>query len=140
VLDGLRRPKPGWQALVEACKPLIVVADQLPAEVKATDVLSLAVHVVNDTRVATGELRVHARVMGPDGEVIYRQGWTGTAEADECVLVGHLKVKVPQGCLGTLTLELTLKGLASFAETGNDDSDTAAAVVLATNRYTTKIV
>jgi len=140
VLDGLRRPKPGWQALVEACKPLIVVADQLPAEVKATDVLSLAVHVVNDTRVAIGELRVHARVMNPDGEVIYRQGWTGTAEADECVLVGHLKVKVPQGCLGTLTLELTLKGLASFAETGNDDSDAAAAVVLATNRYTTKIV
>ncbi len=137
VLDGLRRPKPGWQALVEACKPLIVVADQLPAEVRASDTLALAVHVMNDTREATGELRLHARIVDSGGDVIYRQGWTGTADADECVLVGHLELEVPQNCLGTLTLELTLKG---FAEGGAEVSGSAEWVVLATNRYTTRVV
>ena len=67
VLDGLRRPKPGWWALVEACRPLIVVADQLPESVRAGDYLDLAVHVVNDTRADVPGMQVQARMLGPDG-------------------------------------------------------------------------
>ena len=90
VLDGLRRPKPGWWALVEACRPLIVVADQLPESVRAGEVLDLAVHVVNDTRADVPDMQVQARMLGPDGRVVREHRWEGTARADDCVLVGRL--------------------------------------------------
>ena len=132
VLDGLRRPKPGWRALVDACRPLIVVADPLPESVRPGEVLDLAVHVVNDARASTGELRVHARVAGPDGAVIREQRWAGTAGTDDCVLVGRLEVMVPAvSRVGTLAVELTLTGPG-----GPDDQPE----VIATNRYTTVIL
>ena len=65
LLDGLRRPKPGWQALVDACRPLIAVADPLPASVRGGDRLDLAVHVINDTRADVDGIQVRARVLGP---------------------------------------------------------------------------
>lgn len=131
VLDGLRRPKPGWWALVEACRPLVVVADQLPESVRAGEVLNLAVHVVNDTRADVPGMQVQARVVGPDGAVIRQQRWGGTAGADDCVLVGWLSVVVPAVTrVGPLAVELTLTGPA-----GTDGQPEA----LATNRYTTVI-
>ncbi|MCY4068702.1 MAG: hypothetical protein OXE79_06335 [Acidimicrobiaceae bacterium] len=129
VLDGLRRPKPGWRALVEACKPLIVMADLLPTEVRASDTLTLAVHVVNDTRTAVEALRVDARVTDSAGESMHRQSWTGAVGADECALVGRLKLQIPQDCRGAVTLELTLS-----------DDGGSEPVVLSTNRYTTTVV
>ena len=129
VLDGLRRPKPGWQALVDACRPVIVTADPLPAWVRGGDRLELAVHVVNDTRTDVDDLRVHARVTGPGGAVISEQHWEGAAGADDCVLVGRIEALIPEGIEpGRLTVELTL--------TGGPESDQGPAVA-ATNRYTT---
>ena len=131
VLDGLRRPKPGWRSLVDACRPLIVVADPLPESVRAGEVFDLAVHVVNDARTGTGELQVQARVVGPDGTVIRSQRWGGTAGADDCVLVGRLVVLVPAVTrAGTLAVELALTGPAGPG--GRPET-------LATNRYTTVI-
>jgi beta-mannosidase len=125
VLDGLRRPKPGWWALVEACLPLVVVADQLPESVRAGDYLDLAVHVVNDTRTDVPDMQVQARMLGPGGRVVREHRWEGTARADDCVLVGRLSVVVPVVAQpGPLTVELTLAG---------DGSQ------VATNRYTTVI-
>ena len=97
VLDGLRRPKPGWQALVDSCRPLLVVADPLPASVRAGDRLSLAVHVVNDSRQDVDGMQVRARVIGPDGAVCSDQRWKGSAPADECVAVGRIDTLVPSG-------------------------------------------
>ena len=132
VLDGLRRPKPGWQALVEACGPVIVTADPLPAWVRGGDRLELAVHVVNDTRVNVDDLRVHARVVGPGGAAISEQRWEGTAGADDCVLVGYIDVDLPAGVApGQLAVELTLAG--------GPESDHGAAVAAA-NRYSTPII
>ena len=132
VLDGLRRPKPGWWALVEACRPLIVVADQLPESVRAGDYLDLAVHVVNDTRADMPGMQVQARMLGPDGRVVREHRWEGTARADDCVLVGRLSVVVPVVAQpGRLTVELTL--------TGPPDPD-GQSEAIATNRYTTVIV
>ena len=129
VLDGLRRPKPGWQALVDACRPVIVTADPLPAWVRGGDRLELAVHVVNDTRTDVDDLRVHARVTGPGGVAISEQRWEGAAGADDCVLVGHIEALIPEGIEpARLTVELTL--------TGGPESDHGPAVA-ATNRYTT---
>ena len=131
VLDGLRRPKPGWWALVDACRPLVVVADLLPASVRPGELLDLAVHVVNDSRADTGELQVQARVAGPGGAVVREQRWAGTARADDCVLVGRVAVTVPAGVRGgTLALDLTVTGA------GGPDNQPA---VIATNRYTTVI-
>ena len=97
VLDGLRRPKPGWQALVDACRPLVAAADPLPASVQGGDRLDLAVHVVNDTRSDMDEIPVRARVLGPGNIVISGQRWAGTATADDCVLVGRIDAGVPVG-------------------------------------------
>ena len=130
VLDGLRRPKPGWWALVEACRPLIVVADHLPGSVRAGDYLDLAVHVVNDTRADVPDMQVQARMLGPDGRVVREHRWEGTARADDCVLVGRLAVTVPAvSRAGTLSLELTL----------TDSGGAGEPTVMATNRYTTVI-
>ncbi len=131
VLDGLRRPKPGWWALVEACRPLVVVADPLPESVRAGDSLDLAVHVVNDTRADVPGMQVQARMLGPDGRVVREHRWEGTARADDCVLVGRLSVMVPVVAQpGRLTVELTLTG------GGGQDGQPAP---IATNRYTTVI-
>ena len=112
VLDGLRRPKLGWWALADACRPLIVVADPLPQSVRPGDVLELAVHLVSDARTDIDGLQVRARVVGPAGAVIHEQHWAGTARADSCVLVDRLVVSVPAVTgVETLTLELTLTGL-----------------------------
>ena len=130
VLDGLRRPKPGWKALVDACRPVIVTADPLPAWVRGGDHLELAVHVVNDTRADVGDLRVHARVIGPDGVTVSEQDWEGNAGADDCVLVGHIDADIPVGIApGELAVELML--------TGDPHHGPAVAV---SNRYTTAII
>ena len=132
VLDGLRRPKPGWQALVDACRPLIVAADPLPASVRGGDRLDLAVHVVNDTRADVAGMQVHASVVGPNGVAISDQRWEGTADADDCVPVGRIAAQVPEGALpGPLTVDLTL---TETAEPGHTPT------VIATNRYTTAII
>ncbi len=132
VLDRLRRPKPGWWALVEACRPLVVVADQMPESVRAGDYLDLAVHVVNDTRADVPGMQVQARMLGPDGRVVREHRWEGAARADDCVLVGRLSVVVPVVAQpGRLTVELTL--------TGPPDPD-GQSEAIATNRYTTVIV
>ncbi len=131
VLDGLHRPKPGWWALVEACRPLIVVADQLPESVRAGEHLDLAIHAINDARTGTGELQVRARMVGPGGAVVREQRWAGTIGADDCVLVGRLAATVPAVArAGPLVLELTL--------TGRGEPDDQP-VTIATNRYTTTI-
>src|SRR5690606_4546999 len=50
LLDHDRRPKAGFAALQAACRPVIVVADRLPATVTAGLPLALDVHVVSDLR------------------------------------------------------------------------------------------
>ena len=50
VLDHERKPKAGHQALIDACRPVIVVADELPGEVPAGTAMALDVHVVSDRR------------------------------------------------------------------------------------------
>ena len=134
VLDGLRRPKPGWWALVDACRPVAVVADPLPEELRTGGRLDLAVHVVNDTRRGLDGIVARARVLGGDGPVLSEHRWVGAAPADSCVLVGRIETVLPEVLQpGQLTVELTLTA-ASPAGTGGDPPE-----VLATNSYTATI-
>ena len=135
VLDGLRRPKPGWWALVDACRPVVVVADPLPEELLAGDRLDLAVHVVNDTRRDLDGIVARARVLGGDGLVLSDHRWAGAALADSCVLVGRIETILPSALQpGQLTVELNLTA-ASPAGAHQDD----APEVIATNCYTAMI-
>ncbi|MEZ5245968.1 MAG: hypothetical protein R2707_12790 [Acidimicrobiales bacterium] len=112
VLDHDRRPKPAWQAMVDACRPVIVVADPLPPVVHRGETLDLAVHVVSDRRDAIDDARVRAtvRATDADGELVaeHSQEWSGTIAADDCVLIGRAGAVVPAGATQVVVdLELT---------------------------------
>jgi beta-mannosidase len=92
VLDHERVPKAGYAALKAACRPVIVVADRLPAEATSGDALALDVHIVNDLRTPV-EGRVTARLSWPGGEHSWCFG--GGVAADSCERVGTLQFVVP---------------------------------------------
>jgi beta-mannosidase len=119
VLDHERVPKPGWHALRDACRPVIVVCERPPETVAPGDALALDVHVVNDLRNALkGE--VAATVSWRGGSHTWR--WSGAVPADDCVRVGTLQLLVPDEP-GDLTVDLDLR----------------AGDLSATNRYETVV-
>ena len=121
VLDHRRVPKIGFHAVVEACRPVIVVADRLPQRVAPGGALAVDVHVVSDLRVALEDATVTAAVRWPGGG--HEWVWRGTMPADDCTLVGTLQLVVPH-TPGEMVLDVTL-----------DAGD-----VIATNRDRTTIV
>jgi beta-mannosidase len=113
VLGHDRAPKAGHAALREACQPVIVVADRLPAEVRAGDALAVDVHVVSDLRRPLPGTEVHARLTWDGGEHSWR--WRGDVDTDDCVRVGTVQAIVPDA-LGPLTLELRCTHLEGRVE------------------------
>lgn len=113
VLDHERRPKPAWQAMVDACRPVIVVADPLPPVVHRGEEVDLAVHVVSDRRDAIPEAIVRGTIRATDaaGEIVdtHVREWTGAIPADECVLIGRVAWVIPSGAT-ELTVDLELTG------------------------------
>jgi beta-mannosidase len=113
VLDSERRPKPAWQALVDACRPVIVVADPLPAVVQRGEAIDLAIHVVSDRRAVVADMQVRATItaLTDGGEVVAEstQAWGGDIPADDCLLVGRATAVVPDGASG-LQVDLELTG------------------------------
>ena len=69
------RPRPAYHALVEACRPVIVVADRLPAVLQPGDALGLDVHVVSDLRRELHDAEVTAHLAWPGGG--HRWRWRG---------------------------------------------------------------
>ena len=103
VLDHERQPKAAHAALVEACRPVIVVADRLPETVAPGQALALDVHVVSDRRTdLTGTVEVHACWDGG----AHRWTFEGDVPADSCVLVGTVQLEVPDAD-GELVLTLS---------------------------------
>lgn len=122
VLDHRRVPKAGWDALVDACRPVIVVADRPPPRVAPGASMALNVHVVSDLRVAIDEATVSATATWSGGRGRHDQSWTGEIPADSCVRVGRIAFDVPAAA-GELVLDLAL-----------ESGETSA-----TNRYVTRI-
>jgi beta-mannosidase len=106
VLDYARRPKPAYDALREACRPVIVVADRLPATVAPGEALALDVHVVSDLRSPIEGVAVAARLSWAGGE--HRWQWRGDVGADTCVRVATLQLVTPEFA-GPLALDLRLR-------------------------------
>ena len=118
LLDHDRRPKPAWHALVDACRPVVVIADPLPPLLHPHDRLDLAVHVVSDLRVPIDDVTVRAQLIGPAGVVCDHQ-WGGSIPADTCEFVGRVQATITDES-GRVTLELSV----------------SAGDITATNRYT----
>jgi beta-mannosidase len=112
VLDHDRRPKAAWTAITEACRPVIVVCDALPATVPRGRRLELDVHVVSDLREALAAT-VAATASWPGGS--QRWAFRGEVEADDCVLVGQLGIDVPD-VAGQLHVGLALDGRTASGE------------------------
>jgi beta-mannosidase len=119
VLDHDRRPKLAHDALRAACRPVIVVADRLPAAVAPGDSLALDVHVVSDLRVAVEDVRATATAAWPGGSHTWR--WRGDIDADTCQRIDTLQIVVPEiddDAGGRLTLDLVLELPAGTPDDG----------------------
>jgi beta-mannosidase len=106
VLGHDRRPKAGHQALVDACRPVIVVADRLPEDARPGQRLGLDVHVVNDLHRAIPAATTTAVLSWPGDHRRWR--WQGDIPADDCVYVGRIEAEVP-AAPGTLALDLAVE-------------------------------
>lgn len=111
VLGHDRRAKPSFDAVADACRPVIVVADRLPATVADGAALELDVHVVNDLRTDLNDARVSATLSWPGSSVTWE--WTGDAPADSVVRIGAVTAVVRRtaellGDAGEVRLDLVL--------------------------------
>jgi beta-mannosidase len=107
VLGHDRERKLGYDALSAACQPVIVVADRLPATMRAGSTLDVDVHVVSDLHQPLEGCVVTGRLTWTGGSSEWTFG--GDIGADECVLVGHIRTTVPEAS-GPLSLLLELDG------------------------------
>ena len=105
VLDHERVPKLGWEALRQACRPVIVVADRPPDIVTAGEKIELDVHVVSDLHTHIEGAAIEAVASWPGGRRLWR--FTGDIDADDVTRIGRIEFVVPD-TLGALTIELTL--------------------------------
>ncbi|MEM7272817.1 MAG: hypothetical protein AAF547_07050 [Actinomycetota bacterium] len=94
VLTADRSPKPAYDILVDACRPVIVVAEPPPAVLVPGEDIRLPVHVVSDLRDPLAGARVTARVRGDGWE--RPTVWEGDLPADRCQWVGDLRFTVPE--------------------------------------------
>ena len=121
LLDHRRQPKLAHQAVIDACRPVIVIAERMPAGVNPGDPFGLDVHVVSDLREPLLDAVCSATLRWPGGHHAWR--WQGDVPADSCVRIGIARFVVPDAP-GELWLDLTV-------EHGDQ---------VATNRYTATIL
>jgi beta-mannosidase len=107
VLDHTRAPKAAWQALMDACAPVAVIADRPAARYAPGERLSLNVHVVNDLRVALEDGFVDAQLSWPGGERSWR--FAGAVPADSCVRVGRVDAVLDGVAPGEVRLDISLR-------------------------------
>ena len=105
ILDHDRNPKPSYEAVVDACRPVVVIADQLPGTTSAGKDLSIAVHAVSDLRRRVEDVSVKATARCGDWTTERR--WVGDLPADSCEHIGTLAFTVPD-TTGVLTIDVEL--------------------------------
>lgn len=123
LVDHARVPKPAWEALRAACRPVIVVADRLPASVDPGDALALDVHVVSDLRTAVEGVEATITITWTGGQHTWRA--RGDVGPDACVRVTTVQLVVPDAP-GPLTLDLRLTGADGEVLATNADATTVA--------------
>lgn len=121
VLDHQRKPKAAFHALVDACRPVVVIADTPPTIITPGSHIAIDVHAVSDLRVRLEDVRATARATCGEWEHIQR--WQGEIPADGCEHIGTLEFDVP-GHTGLLLIDVEL-------DTGEH---------VATNRFQTVVI
>jgi len=121
VLDHHRNPKAAYAAVVEACRPVVVVADRVAEELTAGEAVALDVHVVSDVHRLIEQVVCTATLRWPGGQ--HQWQWSGDIPPDTCVRVGTIQFVVPD-VRGELWIDLVL-------EHGD---------VVVTNRYTSAVL
>ena len=94
LLDHHRTPKLAHQAVVDACRPVIVIADQLPELLHPGSALALDVHVVNDLRHPLQRAQCSAVLRWPGGSHAWH--WEGDVTADGVARVGIVRLRGPR--------------------------------------------
>lgn len=120
ILDHERVPKDAFHVVRDACAAVLVVADQPPDWVNASNKVSLDVHVINDLRHPLDDCRVEVTARWAGGDERWLLG--GPVDADSVIKAGKVTVTVPD-TLGELSFELRL----------------TAGDVTSHNRYTTAV-
>jgi beta-mannosidase len=110
VLGHDRAPKLGFEALREACRPVIIVADRPPARLPVGAALRADIHVVNDQRIGFADSIATAHLSWSQHGVSKRLEWqwSGEVAADACVRVGRIDTIVPAAD-GPVVLGLELR-------------------------------
>jgi len=104
VLDHTRRPKAGWKALVEASKPVIVVADLLdPVISRGTH--RTTIHVISDLREPINE--VETQIEWTTAATTQHWNFTGVLPADSVERIARLRLVADH--IGPATLRLSVK-------------------------------
>lgn len=106
VLGYDRQPKPAYEALTDACRPLVVVSDTPPSMAVPGEAISLSIHVVSDLPDRILDSRVTARASAGSWSQVHN--WEGTLGADSCVHVGTLDFVVPK-VNGPLVIDLEVQ-------------------------------
>lgn len=106
LLDHRRRPKSAFGAVTDACRPVIVVADRLDAQVQVGAAMALEVHVVSDLHHRLDDVHCTATLRWPDGR--HEWQWRGDVPADDCVRVGMVRFVVPDAP-GSMCLDLAVE-------------------------------
>jgi beta-mannosidase len=112
VLDHERQPKLGFDALRQACRPVIVVAERPPEHVHPGDHITLDIHAVSDARVAHPTITVRAQLSQGTQE-LGSWSWRGDLPADSCVRIGSIDFDVPEDTPDTdepMIIDLHLSG------------------------------
>lgn len=106
LLDHVRRPKPAYATVTDACRPVIVVAERLDDQVRVGDAIALDVHAISDLHRPLDEVECTALLRWPGGS--HRWRWSGDVPADSCVRIGTIQFVVPDAP-GGLWLDLVLE-------------------------------
>jgi beta-mannosidase len=108
VLGHDRQAKAGYAALADACAPVLLVTDPLPASARPGDRLVTDVHIVSDLHIALDDMVMGVHLLLGEEEVARGPSWHGSVPADSCVRVGRLDLLVP-AATGDLVVELVLR-------------------------------
>ena len=121
ILDFDRHRKPAYNAVLDACRPVIVVADPPPSITTPGEHLAFAVHAISDLNQPLGRVRVKATARCHTWSI--EREWEGDLPANGCQRVGILDFVVPE-VHGSMIIDLHLLTNARVA----------------TNRYQTVVI
>ena len=117
VLGHDRQAKLAYEAVFDACRPVIITADRPPAILRPGAKLSLDVHAVSDVRHTLRHATVTASIEWPGGS--HRWEWTGDIAADGATRVGAVDLVLPANLANPANLAASASPAASATLVAN---------------------